>query len=504
MDEIPSGVTTGAADSSAATSVVESPTTQATSSAPTTEHPASGVTTDVQDSTTQTQDDPLANIPSLDELKAQENAPYAKGLAQLREAYEALKPKYSELETQHAVFAPFQDKFSASEEIQSLVDMRESLLGWENQNGQLVPSTERFIQSLDPQRAEFLFADLADGMSVGPNGQQIPRMDKALQFVAQDPERRANALRILGAVEPSAVAPQWQPTEEQLSVVKDELKDTFKKLPYDKREALSTNDPEFINDYLSKEKLSNDLIQEREQRAQRDQEAFQQREQMLQQEAARAGDNHVRTQLNEALTTFHNSVVDQCKLIEPIDPQNPPQGMAPQDVVQFNTMAEQTNKAEAATVTVAAIALVNPEVRSFVVPLLKEAGLIDDQFLADMDKYATGFGDNARNYGNLTYTQKQRSGQNGNYQPNADVTSLNTEANRNLKLVAYQANQFAKRMLEKKSQTFGMKATGHNAILNGVATSRPGANGGSFDPTTATTSQPSGKMTRAEIDARFG
>jgi hypothetical protein len=457
-----------------------------------------------QNATQQTPDDPLAGLPSADELKAlvAQNAPNAKGLAQLREAYEKRSTEFTELQGKWKTFEPVADKFSAPEEIQSLVDMREALLGWENQDGRLVPSTERFIQSLDPQRAEFLFADLADGVSASGE----PRIEKALKYMAADPDRRANALKILGGVEPSAVAPQWQATEEQLAVVKPELQDTFKKLPYEKREALATNDPEFINDYLGEQKLKNDLIQEREQRAQQDQQIAQQREQMLQAEAQKAGDENVRTQLSEAMTTFHKSVVDQCKLIEPLDPNNPPQGMDAQAIAQYNQQAEASNKAEAATVTLAVVGLINEQTRPFVLPLLKEIGVIDDKFLSELDNAAKGFGDNARNYGHLTYQQKLRANGNG-YQPGQDVTMLNNEAQRNRKLLSYYANQLSSRLLEKKGQTFGMKATGHNNILNGVAPSRPNANGGSYDPTKATaqTHDPQNPWpTRAELGRQYG
>lgn len=500
MDEIPSGVTeTGAADSAA--SSVESPTTQATSSAPSTEQPASGVTTDVQDSAPRTQDDPLSGIPSSEELKAlvAQNAPNAKGLAQLREAYEKRSLAYTDLETRWKVFEPVAEKFSAPEEIQSLVDMREALLGWENQDGKLVPSTERFIQSLDPQRAEFLFADLADGNSASGE----PRIDKALKFIATDPERRANALKILGAVEPSAVAPQWQPTEEQLAVVKDEFRDTFSKLPYGKREALSANDPEFINDYLAERKLQNDLVQEREQRVQRDQEFAQQREQMLTQEASKAGDSYVDNLLLNGLSTFHKSVVDECNFIQPLDPQNLPQGMSPDQAVQMNAQIAEANKAEAAQITAQIVALINPQTRRYMLPTLKEIGVVDDKLMAEIDKAAEAVGNNGRNYGNLTYVGQLKANGQG-YQPGPDVTPLNNEAQRNFKLLVYHANQIKAKLMEKRSQFFGMKATNHNQILNGVAMSRPNANGGSYDPTKATPQQSPGFMTRQEIEQRYG
>lgn len=472
---------------------------------------------DTQSSQTQTETDPLEGFPADAELQAAiaNKTPFAEMAARIKAAYEPLKTKYADIESKYAIFQPHAEKFSAPEELQSLVQMRENLLGWEKgDNGQLIPSTQKFVETLDPQRREFLFADLADGTTLDPRtGQQISRMDKALQFVATDPERRASAAKILGLVEPSAVAPQWQATEEQLNAIAvdpanptpadKELQEIFRSLPYDEREQLYTNDPDFIRKQLGREKLTRQLEAATQQTAQREQQQAQQYEQTLHAEAQKAGDENVRSQLSEALTTFRKSVVDQCKLIAPLDPSNPPQGMDAQAIAQYNQQAEASNKSEAATVVGLVVGLINQETRPFVLPLLQEIGVIDDKFLAELDNAAKGFGDNARNYGHLTHRQKLQANGNG-YQPGQDVTMLSNEAQRNRKLLSYYANQLSGRLLEKKGQTFGMKATGHNNILNGVATSRPNANGGSYDPTKATTPQPAGKMTREEIDRLYG
>lgn len=520
MSTLESGINPATSDASGTaepSTVVTDPSSVGTSSAQPSTADTASVDAVQEDQTPTTQpDDPLAGVPSADELKAliEQNVPHAKSVAQLREALEKRNSSYSELESKYSVFQPVAEKFSAPEELQQLVDMRESLLGWERaEDGRLIPSTQKFLDQVDPNRQEFLFADLADAMITDPTtGQQIPRMHRALQYIASNPEERANAARILGLVEPSAVAPQWQATEEQLDAIAvdpanptpqdKELQDIFRSLPYDEREQLSTNEPEFIRRQLGREKLTRQLEAAQQQTVARDQQSQQEREQMVQTEAARAGDNHVRTQLSEALTTFHKSVVDQCRLIEPLDPQNPPEGMDASQIAQLNQQIDQSNKAEAAQVTLAVIGLINEETRPFVLPLLKEIGVVDDKFLQQLDAAGKAFGDNARNYGHLTYAQKL--GKNGNYQPGADVTMLNTESSRNLKLLAYYANQISKKLLEAKSQTFSMKATGHNSLLNGVAPVRPNANGSRFDPTTATVQQPSGWLSRDEIARSIG
>ncbi len=452
--------------------------------------------------------DPFDQLPSVDELNEQagQGVKYAKALAELRGYAEPIRNQLTELQDKWKIFEPVSDKFSAPEEVQQLADLRDGLFGWEKgEDGRLIPATQRFVENLDANRAEFVFADLADAMIPDPRnpGQSISRMDKALQYVAQNPESRANALRILGAVEPTAVAPQWQPTQDQLSVVKEELQDTFKALPYDEREALSTNEPDFINKYLAKEKLQNDLMQEREQRTQRDQQLAQQHEQALQQEASQAGDAYVDKLLLDGLSTFHNSVVEQCKFIEPLDMGNLPQGMSPEQAGQMNAQIAEANKAEAAQITAQIVALINPQTRRYMLPTLKEIGVVDDRLMAEIDKAAQAVGDNGRNYGSLTFVGQKRANGSG-YQPGADVVPLNNEAQRNFKLIAHYANQIKGRLMEKRSQFFSMKATGHNQILNGVGAVRPSANGSSYDPTTAATQRPSGFMSRAEIEATYG
>lgn len=480
---------------------------------PSTQDTASAASTGVvQDQSTTEQADPLAGVPSIEELQtaADRETPYAKSLIQLRNALEPLKTQYAELQEKWKTFEPVSDRFQSADEVQQLVDMRESLMGWERgPQGELVPATQNFVSKLDPARQSYVFADLADAMVAGPDGQSIRRIDQVLQRMGQDPSERANIARALGLVEPSAVAPQWAPTSEQLDAIPvdpanptprdKELQDIFRSLPYDEREALSTNEPDQIRRSLEREQLVRQLTADKEATTRRDAEQQANYREQVQQEAAKAGDAHVTTQLNEALTTFHNSVVDQCRLLEPLDPAAPPDGMDAAAVAQYNQSVDASNKAEAAQVTLAVVGLINEQTRPFVLPLLKQIGIIDDKFLAQLDAAGKAFGDNARNFAHLTHTQKI--GRNGTYQPGSDVTMLNTESTRNLKLLVYYANQVKSKLIEAKSQAFGMKATGHNTILNGAAATRPGANGGAYDPTTAATQQPKGWMTRDEIAA---
>lgn len=494
--------------SSAASSTAPNAVTDSTSSADVN-------TQSVQDSQpSTTEEDVLAGFPPDAELEAAvaEKIPWAEMAARLKGAYAPLKTQFSELQEQFKVFEPIKDRFTAPEELQSLVDMRESLFGWEQgPNGQLIPATQKFVETLDPARQSYVFADLADAMVTDAQGQSIRRIDQIITRMGQDPTERANIARALGLVEPSAVAPQWAPTSEQLNAIpvdpanptpKDkELQDIFRSLPYDEREALATNEPDQIRRTLEREQLLRQLTADKEATTRREQEQQSTYREQLQQEAQAAGDAHVTTQLNDALTVFHKSVVDQCRLLEPLDPAAPPEGMDAAQVAQYNQSVDMSNKAEAAQVTLAVVGLINEQTRPYVLPLLKEIGIIDDKFLAQLDAAGKAFGDNARNFGHLTHTQKQ--GRNGTYQPGPDVTMLSNESSRNLKLLTFYANQVKSKLIEAKSQAFGMRANGHNQILNGAAVTRPSVNGGSYDPTTAATQQLKGWMTRDEIAANI-
>lgn len=475
---------------------------------------AGGVTTDVQgQSQAPQQPDPLADLPSVEELnqQAEQGVKYAKALAQLRGVYDPLKTQHGELSERFKVFEPVADRFERPEQLQQVLELQDSLLGWENdsQTGEPVPSTHVGAQKLGelyPQHADYLAADLLNMPTVDPEtGRQAARIDFVLEEMAKDAEQRAKVLKIFGAVEPSSVAPQWQASEEELALVRDDLKDIYKSLPYEDREELKLNSPEFINKTLANEKLTRELKTEREQ-AQTQREQFQQQQaQQLNLRAQEAGNSYVSEQLTSALTTFHKSVVGQCNFIEPLDPANLPQGVTPEQATQVNAQIAASNKAEAAQITGLIVSLFNPETSKHVVPILKEIGVLDDKFLGELNKVSSEFGNNARNYGNLTFRRQSQANGSG-YQPEGDVTGMKNVADQRLKYMVHLANQVKSKLIDQRSQFFSLKAQGHNATLNGAAGVRPQANGTAFNPTTAPANAnlPPGRMTRAEIDALYG
>jgi hypothetical protein len=488
----------------------ESPTASQGSGAPSEQSSADVNLQPVQGETqTQQSDDPLAGFPSDDELKAAvaSKTPFAEQAARIKGVYEPLKAQFTELQSKYSPYESTLQRFERPEQLNESLEIYDGLTAWQQGPNGPVPAIEKGVQAIHekfPLHADLIAADLLRMESVDPQtGERLPRIDFALKGMATDPAERAKVAKMFGLVEPSSISPQWQPTEDQLAVVKPELQEIFKSLPYDEREKLSVNDPDFINSQLAKEKLTRELMSEREQSQVREQQRNRQREDYVKQQADSAGEQYVTTRETEALTTFHNNVVAECDFIKPLDMANLPQGVSPEQAAQFNQQADQTNKAEAAQITLAVIGVVNPQTRPFVLPLLKQIGAIDDATVKSIEEASEKFGNNGRNYGHLEY--KGKMGANGNgYQPDSSVTALKNHADSGLKLLIHTANQIKKNLIEKKGQTFQMKANGYNATLNSAQIARPSPNGTTFDPATAANNQPRGWATKQELEAQYG
>jgi hypothetical protein len=454
----------------------------------------------------------MAGVPSLEDLnKLPDDSQYKKSLIQMRNAIEqTFKPQLAEIQGKYQPYEPIVGRFEQPEQLQSVLDLHDQLIGWERDAAthQLVPATEAGVQRLAelyPQHADFIAADLLNGQTRDPEtGELATRMDIALKGIASDPTRRAEALRLLGAVEPTSISPQWQATDEELANVREDLRDVYRNLSYEDRQELKLSAPDFINRQLEREKLTQELQAERQAAQQTAIQQQQAREQYIAQQAAAAGESHLQSQLSTALTTFHEAVVNECDFIKPLDPASPPEGMDAASVAAMNAQIAASNKAEAAQITLAVVGLINPQTRGYVLPLLKEIGAVDDKLLAEMEQAAGSLGNNARNYGELAYRGKLSANGNG-FQPDASMAGLDNEAKRSLNKLVYFANRVKANLMEKRSAAFSMKATDHNQTLTGVTGTRPAPQGGSFDPGTATSTQrPAGPMTRKEIDALYG
>ena len=501
---------TGTPDSSASTAAASQPAQGTASGTPSSS--ADVNTQAVQGETQSPPDDPLAGFPedSVLEKAVADKVPWAEMASRLKGAYTPLKTDFTALTEKYKPFEAFGDRFESGEQLQEVVNLYDNLFQYSEDPESHAPiaNTEAAATWLHEQRpahASDLFASLAE-MPVfdQETGRTMPRWEVVLHGAAQDPEQKAIAARILGLVEPSANAPQWQPTQEELNVVRPDLQDTYRNLPYEDREELKLASPEFINRTLEREQLAQQLQQTNAESERLRTEETQRREAYINEQAQVAGNNYVGEQLNQALTTFFDNVVQQSNFIEPIDPQKPPEGMSAQDVVQMNAEIKSANENEAVMTTAVVIGLLNPQVRAFILPLLQQNGIVDQKFLQVLDDAANGFGNNARTYGNITYRQRLQS--NGTYQPGQDVVTLQNEAKRNLQRVVSQANVMRAKLMEKRGRFFELKALGHGQTLNSVSGTRPPINGQGYNPITAPASSnlPSRKLTRSEIEAQFG
>ena len=486
----------------------ESPTPSQGSGAPNEQSSADVQTQpDQGEQPTQPSEDPLAGFPTDEELQAAvaSKTPFAEQAARIKSAYEPLKTQFSELENKFKVFEPIQDRFQTPEEVQEIVGLHDKLNAYvrDPDTGKLVPDTEGYVQTIaerDPERADYIAADFMNGLTRTDDGREITRFELALEEIGRNPElkdRRAAALKLLGGVEPSSIAPTWQPTAEELEVVRPELQDIYKSLPYDERENLKLNDPDFINKYLAKEKFQADLMRENETAKQLQARQEQQREQYITQQAESAANKAVEEGFRQGFTEFTQSVVERAKFIAPLDPNSPEaKALPPEQVAQFNQTAQQVNAGVGKFIATVTAALGHPDTAWIAKDFLKEIG-VDDKTLQAFDSARLEYARNTRDYGELSF----RSNGNGH----AGLGTLQSNSQRAMRAMKGQANAVAKPLFELMSKLFEMKAGNYNSTLNGAATARPPVNGQGFNPTTAPAQRPpGGTYSRQEIERMFG
>ncbi len=418
--------------------------------------------------------------------------------ARIKSAYAEVKPQFEELKGKYAAFESISDRFQSADELQPLIELNDSLFGdfERDDNGQLVPAVSKAADLLfqrDPQRAGYLWAESAERQVSHPTtGQPTTLIKLALEGMRDDPDQRAEALALLGGVEPSAQAPTWAPTTEQLAVVKPELQDTFRSLPYDEREDLSANTPEFINRYLSNQKFQQELIAENQKAQALQSQQQQQREVQQRQEAEQAGYQYVEQGFRDGFTKFANSIVGRSQFIQPLSAeQAEAQGLAPEQAQQFNAQANQVNQGVGTFIALVTATLSHPDLKWMATDVLKGLG-VQNETLNTFDKARQEYAGNARNYGELAHQKRDGSG-------------LLTNANRAMSRMIGQGNLVAQPLFQLFSQLFELKAHTYNATVNSGPQVRPSVNGNGYDPTTATpTNLPTGKLSRAEIDRMYG
>lgn len=441
--------------------------------------PAGVSSTDVNQPSDQTNEptDALAGVPTLEELQGKENVPYAKAVAQLRGVYEPLKTQFDELSTKYQPYEPVLDRFQKPEELQSLVDLNDSLNKYSPDpvTGALRPDPTEFVEQLstsDPERADFMTSALIWGETKHPaTGQPVTRAELVLQVMAQDPQLRSHALQVLGGVDQSTVpAPSWTPSEEELNKINDPenptaegraLQEVYKKLSYEERDELRLSSPEFIKSQLRTIQQNQLLQANEERRVIAEQDAQVQAEQRAEQEASAAGDSYVEQGFKEGLTNFANHIYETWK---PTD-----------DPI--------VNKREGAQVALSVVALSHPDTRWAGEQMLKEMG-IDPKDLEPLNKAREAYANTSRQYGYLTHKKQRVTGE---------------DPSRAQQRMIVQAQNLATKIIAGRNEYFTKRAQSHNDKLDQTERARVPIGGSAPSNGSGNRYLQAGKRTEAEI-----
>src|ERR1043165_5421316 len=103
----------------------DTPAPSGTTSAPSEQSTGSATAGSVQGESTTTETDPLAGVPSLEDInKLPDDSQYKKSLIQMRTAIEqTFKPQLNELQTKFTPFQPFIEKFEQPEQLQTALEL---------------------------------------------------------------------------------------------------------------------------------------------------------------------------------------------------------------------------------------------------------------------------------------------------------------------------------------------------------------------------------------------
>lgn len=279
IDDIQSDVTEDSTPNPAVvTEADSSPVPLESSSA---ESTADGVTVEeVKAPETQEEVDPLKDVPTLEELEKQaaEKVPYAQALANLRTAYEGVKPQLDEVKA----FEPWKPVVEAigdpaqAQTAHELIGLLHSPVEGEP-NGY---STKPFLDRVDqesPGVANQLFADLLAYVVPDDNGKMDTLVRHLYRSHGLDPDR-AEDYRNIDTLRASGVV-----TSDQLAKIDERYHEAFKALPQEARDdilALKETNPALADQYLRNAERS--LASERFEQEQRQREEQAQQTQQVQ------------------------------------------------------------------------------------------------------------------------------------------------------------------------------------------------------------------------------
>jgi len=437
-----------------------------------TETSAGAVKSESLETQTTESDDPLAGLPTNEELTQMvaQKVPMAEGMLRLRTEYDKIAPVYKE---KYQPFEPVIDRFESPDRATELLEMQDDLYRQNRTDYGLEPDPSKFVERIStesPLTADYLTRHLVWGNTVDQRtGQSVPRFVPLLEAVAEDPELKAQALQILGGVEPSQIPqPTWSPTQEELDKFstlnlseKDtiRLQDLYRKLPYEKRDEIRMNSPEFIKDYLEDQELKSQVKvrEEREQQAKAQQIERERHE--FRQATEQAGAQYIDTSIKEGFNGFVEGIV---KDWQPTD-----------DPI--------LNKVAGTVVGVATVALAHGETRfagEALLAALNEMGMKVDP--SEFDKSLSEFVDQARNYGELSFqAERQRHpGYQSNGNGDKSINHYKAEAGRSRqRLLALARTTIAANLMTAFDKFFVARADAHNENLTSGAPARPVTSG---------------------------
>lgn len=277
------------------------------------ESTADGVTVEEATATgIQEEVDPLKDVPSLEELQKQagEKVPYAQALANLRTAYESVKPQLEQVKT----FEPWKeavetigDPIQAKTAYELIASLRSPIEGQPNEY-----TSKPFIERIDQERpgtANQIFHDLLTYEVADEKGNVDTLVRHQFRSYGLDPDR-INDYRNIDTLRASGVV-----TAEDLSAIPDKYHDAFRALSQAQREDIlaqrttdaqgKVNYPAATLDYLQDKAEALEARQWREKDEQAKREASERQHAEFQQKLATDIDQDVSTEVQN----IHDSIL---------------------------------------------------------------------------------------------------------------------------------------------------------------------------------------------------
>jgi hypothetical protein len=265
--------------------------------------------------------DPLAGIPSTDELKKQadQKVPYAQALFNLRTAYEARNEEFSQLQTGFQPVQPILDKYGDVETVESRLETLDSLFTpvVNPDTGQTVITAAKFIERIDSDNPGMAYQLLIDSLNhtvdVGDGKQSrlyaTPQIQGVMfEALGLDP-KRLDDYRNIDAL---ATAPQHTGvTLEELATIPDDRKEAYRTLPASLRAAWGSIDEDEQKYHLDSAHERLETKNWREQQSRQQAETQQQAERQALEYVSSEQNSFVQSQLQESYTSIMDDLASK-------------------------------------------------------------------------------------------------------------------------------------------------------------------------------------------------